>query len=47
MMTEGVSEVTGMSLPRVSLREGPARGVGTQGRRPREGRQIRIQKACL
>ena len=46
-MTEGVSEVTGMSLPRVSLREGLARGMGIQGVRPRAGRRIRSQKACL
>ena len=47
VMTEGVSRVTGMSLPRVSLREGLARGMGIQGVRPRAGRRIRSQKACL
>ena len=47
VLTEGVPEVTGMCLPRVSLGEGPARGMGIQGKRPRAGRQIRSQKACL
>ena len=46
-MTEGVPEVMGMSLPRVSLGEGPARGMSIQGRRPRAGRRIRSKKACL
>ena len=47
VMTEGVPEVTAMSLPRVSLGEDPARGMGIQGGRPRAGRRIRSQKACL
>ena len=37
-MTEDVPEVTGMSLPRVSLGEGPARGMGFQGQEAK-GRQ--------
>ena len=35
---EGVPEVTGMSLPRVSLGEGPERGMGFQGQEAK-GRQ--------
>ena len=46
VMTEDVPEITGMSLPRVRLGEGPARGMGFQGQEAK-GRQADQQPEGL